>query len=212
MFGGSDQIPSRGTPALITLLTVLALGAMATAIPPARLVPKVTGVERGCLVSSASFSDMMAEFLNGQGYTYMAIDCTHVDLGASDVWRRQFNAASRIFPVWGWVDARGGIEQARKVAASLSLSGIFVYGAKPGDVEAVRVVKPGLRVVPVVRAGETWKGEGEAATAFRPANLAGAANAKLPVLFIEQMSPAERDAARAALKGNYLISTIAVLD
>jgi len=155
---------------------------------------------------------MMAEFLNGQGYTYMAIDCTHVPVASGDVWRRQFDRASRIFPVWGWVDVRGGVEQARKVASSLSLSGIFLYGAKPGDVEAVRAVKPGLRVVPVVRAGETWSGSGEAATAFRGANLADAASANLPVLLTEQLTPAQRDAARAALKGNYLISTISVLD
>ncbi|HEX5137021.1 MAG TPA: hypothetical protein VFY93_08625 [Planctomycetota bacterium] len=212
MFGGSEQTSSRGAPALVTGFTILALGAMAAAIPPARLAPTVTGVERGCLVSSASFSDMMAEFLNGQGYTYMAIDCTRVPLGTSDAWRRQFDAASRIFPVWGWVDMRGGVEQARKVAASLSLSGLFLYGAKPGDVEVVRAAKPGLRVVPVVRAGETWAGEGEAATAFLPANLAGAASAKLPVLFADQLSPAERSAARATLKGNYLLSTISVLD
>jgi len=124
MFGGPEHVSSRGTPALITGLTILALGAMATAIPPARLVPTVSGVERGCLVSSASFSDMMAEFLNGQGYNYLAIDCTRVPLGAGDVWRRQFDAASRIYPVWGWVDMRGGVEQAG------------IMGRQPADPQA----------------------------------------------------------------------------
>jgi hypothetical protein len=209
MLGGS-QPSSRGTPALVTGLTILALGAMAAAIPPARLVPKVTGVERGYLVGSASFSDMMAEFLSGQGYTYMAIDFTRVPLRGGDVWRGQFDAVSRIFPVWGWVDVRGGVEQARNVAASLPLSGIYLFGAKPDDVDAVRAAKPGLRVVPVLRAGEAWAGKGDAATAFPPAKFAEAAAAKLPVLLAEQVGAAERAAARTGLEGDYLVASIAI--
>lgn len=211
MLGGKEP-SSRGTPALVTGLTILALGAMAAAIPPARLAPKTAGVERGYLVGSASFSDMMAEFLNGQGYTYMAIDFSRVTLKGGEVWRGQFDAVSRIFPVWGFVDARGGVEQARKVASSLPLSGIYLYGAKPEDVDAVRASKPGLRVVPVLRAGETWAGTGEAAMAFPPAKLAEAKGAKLPVLLVEQLGAAEREAARAGLSGDYLVSAIAILD
>jgi hypothetical protein len=212
MFGGSQKISARGTPALVTGLTILALGAMAAAIPPARLAPKVTGVERGYLVGSASFSDMMAEFLSGQGYTYMAIDFTRVPLKGGEVWRREFDAVSRIFPVWGFVDARGGVEQARKVAATLPLSGIYLYGGKPEDVDAVRSAKPGLRVVPVLRVGETWTGTGDAATALPPAKFADAAGAKLPVLLVERLGSAERDAARAGLKGDYLVCSIAIPD
>lgn len=211
MLGGKEP-SSRGTSALVTGLTILALGAMAAAIPPARLAPKTTGVERGYLVSSASFSDMMAEFLNGQGFTYMAIDFTRVPLKGGEVWRGQFDGVSRIFPVWGWVDARGGVEQATKVAAALPLSGLYLYGAKPEDVDAVRASKPGLRVVPVVRAGETWAGKGDAATAFPPAKLAEAKGAKLPVLLVEQLGAAEREAARSGLPGDYLVSSIALLD
>jgi hypothetical protein len=211
MLGGKEP-SSRGTPALVTGLTILALGAMAAAIPPARLAPKTAGVERGYLVGSASFSDMMAEFLNGQGYTYMAIDFSRVTLKGGEVWRGQFDAVSRIFPVWGFVDVRKGAEQARKVASSLPLSGIYLYGAKPEDVDAVRASKPGLRVVPVVRAGETWPGEGDIATAFPPAKLAEAKGAKLPVLLVEQLGAAEREAARAGLSGDYLVCSIALLE
>jgi len=211
MFGGSGQ-PERGSSALITGLTLLALGAMAAAIPPARLAPEVAGVERGFVVSSASYSDMMAEFLNGKGYSYMAIDFTQVPLRGGDIWRRQFDETSRIFPVWGWVDARGGIEQARKVAAGLPLSGLYLYGAKPEDADAVRAANPGLRVVPVVRPGETWKGKGDAATAFRPEGFAEASKAHLPVLLVERLSDAERAAARAALPGDYVICSIPILD
>jgi hypothetical protein len=212
MFGGSKRISAGGTPALVAGLTILALGAMAAAIPPARLVPKVTGVERGYLVGAASFSDMMAEFLSGQGYTYMAIDFTRVPLRGGDVWRGQFDAVSRIFPVWGWVDVRGGVEQARSVARTLPLSGIYLYGGTPGDADAVRSAKPGLRVVPVVRAGEAWTGAGESATAFPPAKLADARGAKMPVLLVDGLGAAERDAARAALPGDYLVCSIALLD
>lgn len=211
MFGGSG--PSvRGTPALITGLTVLAIGAMAAAIPPARLAPKVSGVERGYLVGSASFSDMMAEFLSGQGYTYMAIDFTRVRLGSGEVWRAQFDAVSRIFPVWGFVDVRGRVDQATRVASSLPLAGIYLYGATPDDVAAVRASKPGLRVVPVLRAGQASAAHADAATAFAPARFTDARSAKLPVLLAGTLGPAELDAARANLEGDYLVSSIALAD
>lgn len=212
MFGGSQQPAARGSSALVTVLTLLALGAMATAIPPARLTPRVTGVERGYLVGSASFSDMLAEFLNGNGYTYMAIDLTKVSVRGGEIWRAQFDDVSRIFPVWGWVDVRGGIEQARKVAASLPLSGLYLYGAKPEDAEALRAANPGLRVVPVVRFGETWKGKGDAAVALPPGKFAEAPKGHLPVLLVERLSDAERATARAAAPGDSLVCSIAILD
>ncbi len=211
MFGSSTQPSARGTPALVAGLTILALAAMATAIPPARLTPEVTGVERGFLVSGASFSDMMAELLNGNGYTYMAIDLTRARLDAGEIWRVQFDEVSRIFPVWGWVDVRGGAEQARNVAASLPLSGLFLYGARSADVEAVRAAKPGLRVVPVVRAGESWAGEGEVAVALPPERLTEASD-RLPVLLADLLDEAAIDAARAKVSGNYLVCPIPTLD
>ena len=66
MFGGVDQTGPGRSAALIGGLTLFALAAMATAIPPARLTPKTTGVERGYVVSGASFSDMLAEMLNSE--------------------------------------------------------------------------------------------------------------------------------------------------
>ncbi len=210
MFGGSTQPSARGTPAMVAGLTILALAAMAIAIPPARLTPKVTGFERGVLVSGASFSDMLAELLNGNGYTYMAIDLTHARLGAGEIWRVQFDEVSRIFPVWGWVDARSGAEQARNVAAALPLSGLFVYGAKPGDLEAVRAAKPGLRVVPVVRAAGSRPGEGDVAVALPPERFP--AEAGLSVLLADRLDEAAIDALRAKAPGDYLICSIPILD
>jgi hypothetical protein len=202
MFGGSEGSKARGTPALITGLTLLALGAMAAAIPPARLTPEVTGFERGYLVSGASFSDMMAEILNGNGYTYMAIDLTRADLDGPEIWRVQFDDVSRIFPVWGWVDVRGGTEQARKVAASLPLSGLYLHGAKPEDADAVRAAKPGLRVVRV----------GEDATLLGPDRFAEEApGVKLPVLLASSLKEAEIAALRAKAPGDYLVCSIAIL-
>src|SRR5262245_61183488 len=124
MFGGIDESKGARSGAVIAGLTVLALAAMATAIPPARLTPKATGVERGYVVSGASFSDMLAEMLNADGYTYMAVDLSRADLRSGEVWRVQFDRASRIFPVWAWIDARNGIEQAHKVATSLPIAGL----------------------------------------------------------------------------------------
>jgi hypothetical protein len=212
MLGDSQSPAERRTPALITGLTILALGAMAMAIPPARLTPKVTGVQRGFVVSSGSFSDLLAELLNGHGYTYMAVDLTQVPVRAGEIWRDQFNDVSRIFPVWGWVDVRSGAEQAKSIAAALPLSGLYLYGAKPADVEAVRAARPGLTVVPVVRVGETWTGKGEAAVAFPPDRFAEAAKASLPVLLVQHLDTAAREAARGALPGNYVICSIPVLD
>jgi hypothetical protein len=212
MLGGFDEGGSRRSAALIAGLTVLALAAMATAIPPARLTPRATGVERGYLVSGASFSDMLAELLNRDGYTYMAIDLTRAQLRPGEVWRAQFDNASRIFPVWGWVDAREGVEQARKVATALPISGLLLYGAKPEEVEAVRAAKPGLRVVPVVNAGATWAGKGDAAVALPPERfLADAGQAKLPVLLAARLREAEIEDLLAKVPGDYLVCSIAIL-
>jgi len=211
MFGGSTQPSARGTPALVAGLTILALAAMATAIPPARLTPKVTGAERGFLVSGASFSDMMAELLNGNGYTYMAIDFTRARLHGGEIWRVQFDGVSRIFPVWGWVDVRaGGTEQARNVAASLPLSGMFLYGAKPSDVDAVRAAKPGLRVVSVIRAGEA--GEGDVAVALPPERFPAEAGGRLPVLLANRLDEAAIEVSRAKATGDYLVCSMPILD
>lgn len=211
MFGGFEEGGSRRSAALITGLTLLALAAMATAIPPARLTPKTTGVERGYLVSGASFSDMLAEILNRDGYTYMAIDLSRADLRPGQVWRAQFDNASRIFPVWGWVDAREGVEQARSVATALPISGLLLYGAKPEDVEAVRASKPGLRVVPVVHAGQTWAGKGDAGVALPPERFAqDASNAKPPVLLAASLKEAEIEDLLDKATGDYLVCSIAI--
>lgn len=213
MLGGVQAPSPRSSAALVTGLTLLALAAMAAAIPPARLTPKTTGIERGYLVSGASFSDMMAELLNGNGYTYMAIDLTEAQLRAGEVWRVQFDDVSRIFPVWGWVDVRGGADHAKKVAASLPLSGLFLYGAKPEDADEVRAAKPGLRVVPVVRAGETWSGKGDAGVALPPDRFAAeASGVKFPVLLAALLDETAIEAARAKAPGEYLVCSIAIRD
>ena len=208
MFGGLEEARPGRSAAMITGLTVLALAAMATAIPPARLTPVVAGVERGYVVSGASFSDMLAEMLNSDGYTFMAIDLTRADLRSGAVSRVQFDRASRIFPVWGWVDARGGVEQAKKVATTLPIVGLLLYGAKPEDVEAVRAAKPGLRVVPVVGAGETW---GDAAVAFPPERFAAeAGKVNLPVLLASRLREGEIEDLCAKAPGNYIVCSIAI--
>jgi hypothetical protein len=207
MFGGVDETRGVRSGAIIGGLTVLALAAMATAIPPARLTPKTTGVERGYVVSGASFSDMLAEMLNSDGYTYMAVDLTRADLRSGEVWRTQFDRASRIFPVWAWIDARGGIEQAEKVAAALPISGLLLYGAKPADIEAVRAAKPGLRVVPVVT-----QAAGDAAVALPPDRFAAeAGQVKMPVLLASRLRESEIEDLLAKAPGDYLVCSIAIL-
>ncbi len=213
MFGRPPQSAPRSAAALVTGLTILALGAMAAAIPPARLTPGVTGFERGYLVSGAGYSDVMAELLNGNGYTYIAIDLTHAKLRSGEIWRVQFDDVSRIFPVWGWVDVRGGLEHARSIAASLPISGLYLYGGKPEDADQVRAAKPGLRVVPVVRAGEAWTGKGDVAVALPLERFtAEAADARLPVLLADLLDEAAIDAARARAPGDYLVCSIPILD
>lgn len=208
MFGGIDETKGARSGAVIAGLTVLALAAMATAIPPARLTPKATGVERGYVVSGASFSDMLAEMLNADGYTYMAVDLSRADLRSGEVWRVQFDRASRIFPVWAWIDARQGIEQAQKVAASLPIAGLLLYGAKPADVEAVRDAKPGLRVVPVT----AQAGGADAAVALNADRFAAeAGQAKMPVLLASGLSEGQIEDLLAKAPGDYLVCSIAIL-
>jgi len=203
----------RRSGAIITILTVLVLGAMANAIPRARLVPTVTGVERGCLVSEGRFSTMLAEIQSRSGYNYMAIDLTHAPLHGDAIWREPFDDVSRIYPVWGWVDVRAGVDQACTVAASLPLKGLFLYNAQPADVDAVHAAKRGLRVIPVVRDGETWGGTGAFAVAFAPKRFATeAAKTALPVLLAADLDEAGIATARAAATGDYLVCTIALTD
>jgi hypothetical protein len=154
---------------------------------------------------------MLAELLNGDGYTYIAIDLSRAALAGDAPWRGEFDSVSRIFPVWAFVDARGGAGQARKVAATLPLQGILLYGARPADVEAVRAAKPGLRVVPVVRAGETR--EAEYAVALPPERFAAeASKTGFPMLLADRLGEAGIAKARAAAPGNYLVCAIAILD
>jgi hypothetical protein len=207
MFGGLDQPAATKSAALIGGLTVLALAAMASAIPPARLVPEVTGVERGYLVSGAGFSDVLAELLNGDGYTYMAIDLTKAPLSDGSIWRAQFDGASRIFPVWGWVDVRDGTEQARKAAASLPLAGLYLYGGKPEDADFVRAAKPGLKVLRVVRGVE--KGD---AVLLALDQFGADAEGRLPVLLADRVGAGAVATARAKATGNYLVCSIPILE
>jgi hypothetical protein len=212
MFGGLSQPVTHKSAALVVALTLLALGAMAASIPEARLTPKVTGVERGYLVGLGSFSDMLVDTLNRDGYNYLAIDFTRASLGGTAIWRDEFDRVARIFPVWGWVDVRPGVEQARRVAASLPLQGLFLYGARAEDVEAVRQANPGLRLLPVVRPGAS-AGKERCAVALPPERFAAEAQGPhVPVLLADSLDEARISEARAKATGDYLVSAITILD
>jgi hypothetical protein len=212
MLGGVPQPVLHKSAALVAVLTVVALGAMASSIPEARLTPKVTGVERGYLVGLGSFSDVLVDTLNRDGYNYLAVDFTRAPLDRTAIWRGEFDRVARIFPVWGWVDVRKGVEQARKVAASLSLQGLFLYGARPEDVEAVRQANPGLRLLPVVRPGEA-PAQPRCAIALPPDRFAAEAHGiHVPVLLADRLDEAAIDKARRAAPGDYLVSSLALLE
>ena len=74
---GSGNKPGTTIPLVATVAIVL-LGAIAFAIPPARLAISVKTGQLGYLASHAQFSTVMASQLANDGYNMLAIDLTEV--------------------------------------------------------------------------------------------------------------------------------------
>jgi len=201
-----DSAPRRSAP-LITGLTLVLLVAIAYAIPRGRIEADVTGVQRGLLVGPSRFSDQLAEIVSRDGYNFLAIDLTEASHDPNALWVGEFDEVARIFEVWGWVDARRGLAQAKTL--TVPLKGLFLYAATPAQVEEVRRARPGLRVVPVAPPGAQAPADG--GLALRPGEFAArAGQAGFPVLLAAGMDTAALRALRAKAEGSYLVVSVTV--
>lgn len=216
MVGGWKRTVPTGGTFWVVILSLIFVGAIAFAIPPApfEIDPSV---ERGYLVGHSRFSDQLAEQLVGDGYTYLAIDLTRARLerGEDTFWRRHFrHVAARRLPIWGWVDVSGGTAHASDIVRSVNLAGLFVVGGNA--VEAAQElrgrVRDDFRIVPVVRFGTTPP-EGEFAVAMTEKEfVADQDRFDLPILLADQLDASAIRAARGAADGDYLVARIAVRD
>jgi len=188
---------------LIGALTVVFLGAIAYALPSARLQTELTDAQRGLLVSHAGFGAGLASQANLDGYSYLAVDLTNARSGG--IWAEELRAVAKIFPVWGWVDVARSSDLAQ--VKGVQLNGLFLYGATPEQVTAVADANAGLEIVGVA----AGKGPDGFAVTLTPDRFAAeAAETGLPVLLAGGLDMAGVRAARAGVEGDYLVSMIAM--
>jgi len=203
--------PSTGhTAPVIVVLAVVIVAAMAFAVPPA---PIEIGDAGAYLIGQGRLSAQLADQLSRSNYGALVIDFTGVDLGESALWRSHFAAVDqRGYPIWGWVDLNGGVEQARAVARGEKLARLYVYGPDAVAVAAM-LDKPSLRVVPVLRPNDA-KPDGEYAVVVDLERfLEGVEGAATTVLRAGSLGVDEIDEARAHAAGtSFVVARIAIAD
>jgi len=196
---------------LIVGLTIVFLGAMAFAIPePA--IEKRAQARGGYLVGKGQLSDVLAEQKASEGYAYFAVDLTGATVGKPPAhWVNHLNrTAGRRFPIWGWLDTRGGIDAAAEVLHGIQLAGLYVWGPDSrAFAAALRAKKPGLEILPVLREGESPAAGEACAIALSAEAFPGDGRAR-PVLIAGQLDYAAIEAARSRATGDYLIATVPV--
>jgi hypothetical protein len=200
---------SLGSAPLVLGLTLVFLGAIASAIPPAPIETAGGDAERGMLVGHTLVIDRLAEQLASSGYSYIAVDLSTADPQGAALWRGRIDeVAKRRFPIWGWVDVSKGLERAPSLAQSLNLQGFFLYGPDADAAAAkLRAQRPALRVLPVLRYGDALPSGGEFAVALEfDQFLAHAAEFENPVLLAAFLTQEQIAQARAATDGSYLVA------
>jgi len=209
---------SKGTPAsapLITLLTVVCLGAMAFAIPAARIEID-TPHARGYLVGFGRFSARLAEQIARSGYSELVIDVTDAQLGDDALWIEHFRAVSSLgIQVWAWIDVTDEAvrEHAGKLIRSYNFAGVYVYGRGAAEYAAAlaRDSKDKEFVVVVRDGAAAPEGMRHAVAMGLDAFRARANEVELPVLIADQLDLADIADAREAASGDYVIANVAVL-
>jgi hypothetical protein len=209
------------TAPLVGGLVILALAAIAIALPPSPIETEAGTSGIGTLESPGLFSSGMAEQNAVAGYGYLTLDLSSVALDKNSLWRDEMKVvAKRRFPVWGWIDTTRAIEAPAALVSSLNLSGVYVYGPDAVAVAAeCRGVASGRPVIPVVASNaarpsgerygvlvdlDTWlDSEGEFTD---PILMADQLNAAKIVLAIEHARKLADDGADARL----LVSRVAV--
>jgi hypothetical protein len=216
MSGAVGESGPGGTLCLVTLCTVVFLGAMAFAVPSAPIETSATGALRGYLVGHSRFSESMAAQIARNGYSFLAVDLTSARLDGEALWADHIRSVgARRFPTWGWVDLKRGQGDLEKRIRALNLAGVFLYG--PGArhaAERLRAANGGLTALPVVRFRDLGPANaGDCAVAMEYEEfLENASEEKFPVLIADQLDLEQIEDARAAAAGNYLIARVAVLD
>ncbi len=211
----SNAPVGRGSGPLIAALTIALLAAMAFAIPESPIALPNATVPRGYVIGHRHFSSALAEVIARQGYNLLVLDLATARLGAGALWPDQLHrVASRRYPVWGWLDPAATATPAEQLLRSLNLAGVLVHGRNAvAQAQVLRQVRPGLRIVPVVKWGATPPTEGEYAVAMdAPTFALHASEHALPLLVADQLDHAAIDAALARVEGGCFVSRVALLD
>jgi hypothetical protein len=203
----SNPFRTGRTAPVILGLAVVILAAMAFAVPPA---PIPAGDNGAYLIGHGRLSAQLADQLSRSDYAALVIDFTGANLDEDALWRSHFRAVDRRgFPIWGWVDLdgaleRGGIDQARAVARSEKLAGLYVHGPDAVDV-AASLDRPNLKVIPVIGADDAPPRGEHAVVVGLDAFLAGEPGDAVAVLDAAGLSLPEIERARAAADGRRLV-------
>lgn len=203
----SNPFRAGRTAPVILGLAVVILGAMAFAVPPA---PIPAGDNGAYLIGHGRLSAQLADQLSRADYAALVIDFTGANLGEDALWRPHFRAVDRRgFPIWGWVDLdgeleHGGMDQARAVARSEKLAGLYVHGH--GAVDAAELLdRPNLKVIPVIGADDTPPSGDYAVVVDLDGFLAGKSGDAVAVLDAAGLSLADLERARDAADGRRLV-------
>jgi len=189
---------------VIAGLTVLFLGAMAFAIPPAPIEVSVEE-RRGYVESFSRFSDRLADLLAGDGYSFLALDLQGAPAGDAAFWSAQLEQVQkRRFKVWGWLPAGMELARARDLVLRLQLEGILVYGPGSAATSAAAASwKPGLEVLEVVDEKDP-RAATAGCVALSPANFT-AATARMRVLKASGLNARQLMELRAPASGDYVV-------
>jgi len=200
---------------MIAGLTIAVLAAMAVAIPESPIAVENAAVPRGYVIGHRQFSSALAEVIAREGYNALVVDLGTARLGEDALWPEQLNrVASRRYPVWGLIDPTSAATPAETLLRALNLAGVLVHGPDAvTHANGLRQVRPGLRIVPVVKWGAPLPAEGEFAVAMDAATFAQHAHGvALPLLIADQLSPAAIETALRPVKGGCFVSKVALLD
>jgi len=225
MLAHPSQPRSQSAP-LIGGLTVLAIAAIAMALPPSPIATTNGTEGLGILQSTGLFSAGMAEQNAANDFGFLALDITEAHPDRRALWQRELDVvARRRYAVYGWIDTRravsAGVGRDLSLVGSLNLTGVYLYGPDaPARAHEIRAANSDLKVIAVAPAGSkvdvSAKGVGIAVDL--KTWLASKGEIANPVLIADQLSEADKhkavEHARALAgkdgKPRLLIASIAI--
>jgi len=153
MLAVPPQLRSNTAP-LVGGLLILAMGAIAMALPPSPIATQSGSGGLATIESPGLFSAGVAEQNAANGFGYLVLDVSAANLDQHSLWRSELDlVAQRRFAVWGWIDTARAIEPPEKLISSLNFAGVYVCGPDAVDIAAsLRSVSQGRPVIPVVGA------------------------------------------------------------